>query len=80
MTIDEAIDKLKNIRLFMRIEDKNNECKFAEDDYEANKMAIQALEEVQQYRAIGTPEECLAAVEQKAKKLLKNTKQKHQRT
>lgn len=57
MTIDEAIDKLKNIRLFMRIEDKNNECKFAEDDYEANKMAIQALEELKQYRAIGTPEE-----------------------
>ena len=63
MTIDEAIDKLKNIRLFMRIEDKNNECKFAEDDYEANKMAIQALEELKQYRAIGTPEECRAAVE-----------------
>lgn len=26
-------------------------------------MAIRALEEVQQYRAIGTPEECRAAVE-----------------
>lgn len=26
-------------------------------------MAIQALEKVQQYRAIGTPEECQAAVE-----------------
>lgn len=26
-------------------------------------MAIQALEEVQQYRTIGTPEECRAAVE-----------------
>ena len=33
-------------------------------------MAIQALEEVQQYRAIGTPEECRAAEEkQKAKKI-----------
>lgn len=32
-------------------------------------MAIKALEEVQQYRAIGTPEECRAAMEkQKAKK------------
>lgn len=32
-------------------------------------MAINALEEVQQYRVIGTPEECMAAVEkQKAKK------------
>ena len=76
MTIDEAIDKLKNIRLFMRIEDKNNECKFAEDDYEANKMAIQALEEVQQYRAIGTPEECRAAVEQEAKKVIEKYKAK----
>lgn len=70
MTIDEAIDKLKNIRLFMRIEDKNNECKFAEDDYEANKMAIQALEELKQYRAIGTPEECRAAVEKQTAKLV----------
>ena len=32
-------------------------------------VAIQALEEVQQYRAIGTPEECRVAVgKQKAKK------------
>lgn len=32
-------------------------------------VAIKALEEVEQYRAIGTPEECRAAVEkQKAKK------------
>lgn len=30
---------------------------------EAIDMAIQALEEVQQYRTIGTPEECRAAVE-----------------
>lgn len=30
---------------------------------EALDVAIQALEEVQQYRAIGTPEECRAAVE-----------------
>lgn len=34
-------------------------------------MAIKALEEVQQYRAIGTPEECRAAVEkQTAKKAI----------
>lgn len=39
-----AIEKLKNMRLFMQIEDKKNECKFAEDDYKANHMAIQALE------------------------------------
>lgn len=57
MTESEAIEKLKNMRLFMQIEDENNDCKFTEDDYKANEMAIQALEEVQQYRAIGTPEE-----------------------
>ena len=44
MTESEAIEKLKNMRLFMQIEDKKNECKFAEDDYKANDMAIQALE------------------------------------
>lgn len=30
---------------------------------EAKEMAIKALEEVQKYRAIGTPEECRAATE-----------------
>ena len=29
---------------YMQIEDKNNDCKFTEDDYKANEMAIQALE------------------------------------
>lgn len=44
MTENEAIEKLKNMRLFMQIEDENNGCKFTEDDYKANEMAIQALE------------------------------------
>ena len=44
MTVSEAIEKMKNMRLFMQIEDKNNGCKFTEDDYKANEMAIQALE------------------------------------
>ncbi len=44
MTESEAIEKLKNMRLFMQIEDKSNDFKFAEDDYKANEMAIQALE------------------------------------
>ena len=35
-----------------------------ESGMEDLEMAIKALEEVQQYRAIGTPEECRAAVEQ----------------
>ena len=44
MVESEAIEKLKNMRLFMQIEDKNNDCKFTEDDYKANEMAIKALE------------------------------------
>ena len=50
MKENEAIEKLKNMRLYMQITDKSNDCKFTEDDYKANEMAIQALEEVQQYR------------------------------
>lgn len=46
MTESEAIEKLKNMRLFMQITDKNNDCKFTEDDYKANEMAIQALETI----------------------------------
>lgn len=44
MTEQEAIEKMKNMRLFMQIEDENKDCKFTEDDYKANEMAIQALE------------------------------------
>ena len=44
MTGSEAVEKLKNMRLFMQIEDENNDCKFTEDDYKANEMAINALE------------------------------------
>lgn len=36
---------------------------------DAFSVAIKALEEVQQYRAIGTPEECRAAVEKQKKGL-----------
>ena len=36
---------------------------YKEKCVEAHKLAIKALEENQQYRAIGTPEECQAAVE-----------------
>lgn len=46
MKENEAIEKLKNMRLFMQIEDKSNDCKFTEDDYKANEMAIQALETI----------------------------------
>lgn len=37
--------------------------------YEANCVAIQALEEVQQYRELGTPEECRAAMEKQTETL-----------
>ena len=30
MTENEAIEKLKNMRLFMQIEDKSNDCKFTD--------------------------------------------------
>ena len=32
------------MRLFMQIENENNDCKFTEDDYKANEMAIRVLE------------------------------------
>ena len=36
--------------------------------YEAIEFAVKSLEEVQQYRAIGTPEECRAAVDKQTAK------------
>ena len=61
MTESEAVEKLKNMRLFMQITDKNSEHKFAEDDYKANEIAIQALRDIQQYREVGTVDECREA-------------------
>ena len=43
MKESEAIEKLKNMRLFMQIIDKNSKHKFTEDDYKTNEIAIQAL-------------------------------------
>ena len=54
MTESEAIEKLKNMRLFMQIEDKNNDCKFTEDDYKANEMAINALEKQKKIKEVFT--------------------------
>jgi hypothetical protein len=68
MEESEAIEKLKNMRLFMQIIDKNSKHKFTEDDYTTNEMAIKALEEVQQYREIGTLEECRTAKEKQMSK------------
>ena len=44
MKENEAIEKLKNMRLYMQITGKNNDCKFTKYDYKANETAIQALE------------------------------------
>lgn len=50
MTENEAIERLKCMRLFMKLEDKENKSKFLDSDYKANHMAIQALETVQKYK------------------------------
>ena len=55
MTSSEAIKELHKIRPRGGI--------IPQKRAEALDVATKALEEVQQYRAIGTPEECLAAVE-----------------
>lgn len=62
----------------------NNDCDNCELCYkkgtvgehkEAVEMAIKALEEIKQYRTIGTPEECRAAMEKRAaKKPIRNDK------
>ena len=44
MKEQEAVERLKCMRLFMQINDDSNDSKFLEDDYIANDMAIKALE------------------------------------
>ena len=62
MNENEAIEYLQSRYLAVgsRVNPQKEEC---ERHNEVVDMAIKALEEVQQYRAIGTPEECRAAVE-----------------
>ena len=65
MTSEEAINTLKN----------HTQYYAPTSDLEALDMAIEALKEVQQYREIGTVEECREAVEkQKPKKPHRNYK------
>ena len=45
MTREEAIDCNKNLRMYMRFSDKNQPCKFLEENYIALDMAIKALEQ-----------------------------------
>lgn len=65
MTENEAIAKMKyRIKTVTNMAGKGADGKA----YEDMEMAIEALEEIQQYRAIGTVEECREAMEkQKAK-------------
>lgn len=68
MTLDEAIEQFKYDAECNRVD---LDLSFAED----NDKIAEWLEELKQYRAIGTPEECRAAVEkQKAKKPIRNDK------
>lgn len=65
MTENEAIKELETSIDLAKMCIQNNERKREIQGYE---MAIKALKEVQQYRAIGTPEECRAAVEKQTAK------------
>lgn len=69
MTEQEAMDRIK-----YRISTASEIVGTGENGnaFEDFNMAIKALEEVEQYRAIGTPEECKAAVEKHIpKKIIK---------
>lgn len=75
MTENEAIKELETSIDIAKMCTQNYERKNEIQGYE---MAIKALEEVQQYRAIGTPEECQTAVEkQNANKEMESHDEKH---
>jgi hypothetical protein len=59
MTENEAILSMKNL---------DNVLSITESEHESARMAIQALEEIQQYRAIGTVEEFKALKEKSVAK------------
>lgn len=68
LTENEAIEELQNSIELAKMCTQNYERKREIQGYE---MATEALREIQQYRAIGTPEECQAAMEkQTAKKVI----------
>lgn len=81
MTASEAIKILKKDSCYECAQgtDSPLNCEYGECRVaKATRVAIKALEEVQQYRAIGTPEECRAAVEkQNANKELESHDEKH---
>lgn len=65
MTENEAIKELETSIYLAKMCTQNCERKREIQGYE---MAINALEEVQKYRAIGTPEECRESVERSNEK------------
>ena len=68
MTEQEALKYLKDAN-------RNNQMVGMLPKSDIGKCLVNALEEVQQYRAIGTPDECRTAVEkQKVKKPIRNDK------
>lgn len=67
MTENEAIDELNTSIDLAKMCTGNLERKREVQGYET---AIKALEEIQQYRAIGTVEECRTAIEKQKKGLL----------
>ena len=43
MSISEVIERLSNLKMFMKIEDSENEIKFSKDEYEAIDTVIGIL-------------------------------------
>ena len=72
MTENEAIKGLETSIDLAKMCTQNYERKREIQCYE---MAINALKEIQKYRKIGTPEECLAAVEKQTAKKVKSISQ-----
>lgn len=72
MTENEAIKELETSIDLAKMCTQNYERKNEIQGYE---MAIKALEEVQQYRQIGTVEECREAVEKQTAKKVKSISQ-----
>lgn len=66
MTENEAIKRVKEFGLYHAIGD----LPYSTPTVKAFEMAIKALDKIQQYRAIGTVEECRAAVEKQNAKLV----------
>ena len=48
MTREQAIECNKNLRMYMKLSDANNSCKFNEENYTALDLAIQALEQMKE--------------------------------